>query len=85
MRLDEDPARRGRDLRIAMPVPARDGSWVVDGWAASRWEPGTTACDHLRATLAAGRVLHARLAVAVPTPPPGPARLTGRRPARGWG
>jgi Ser/Thr protein kinase RdoA (MazF antagonist) len=45
-----------------MPVPARDGSWVVDGWAASRYEPGTVACRHLEATIAAGHVLHARLA-----------------------
>lgn len=70
VRLDEDPARRARDLRVAMPVPARDGSWVVDGWGATRHEPGATGCDDLEVTLAAGRVLHAQLAVAVPSPPP---------------
>lgn len=69
VRLDEDPARRARDLRIAMPVPARDGSWVVDGWGASRYEPGTVACRDLDVTLAAGRLLHARFASAVPERP----------------
>ncbi len=71
VRLDEDPTRRARDLRLAMPVPARDGSWVVDGWGASRYEPGTVACHDLDVTLAAGRLLHARLASAVPARPAG--------------
>lgn len=75
VRLDEDPTRRRRDLRVALPVPARDGAWVVDGWGATRHEPGATTCDDLEVTLAAGRVLHARLAGAVPTRPPG---LDGR-------
>ena len=61
VRLDERPGRRPRDLRIAMPVPARDGSWVVRGWGASRFEPGTVVCDDLDVTLAAGRLLHAEL------------------------
>jgi len=64
VRLDERPGRT-RNLRIAMPVPARDGSWVVDGWGASRYEPGTTGCRDLPVLVAAGRVLHAELAVAV--------------------
>ncbi len=71
VRLDEDPARRERDLRVAMPVPARDGSWVVDGWAACRYEPETTTCRDLEVTLAAGRVLHAQLATAMPSRPTG--------------
>ncbi len=62
VRLDTDPARHPQDLRVAMPVPARDGSWVVEGWAASRYEPGTVACRHLDVTIAAGHLLHARLA-----------------------
>jgi uncharacterized protein (TIGR02569 family) len=62
VRLDTDPTRHPQDLRVAMPVPARDGSWVVDGWAASRYEPGTVACQHLDVTIAAGHLLHARLA-----------------------
>lgn len=60
--LDHDPTRRRQDLRVAVPVPARDGSWVVEGWAASRYEPGTVACRDLEVTRAAGHLLHARLA-----------------------
>lgn len=71
VQLDQDPARRRQDLRIAVPVPARDGSWVVEGWAASRYEPGTTACRDLRVTRAAGHLLHARLATTVAERPPG--------------
>jgi len=67
--LDERPGRVPGSLRVAVPVPARDGSWVVDGWAATRWEPGTRECDDPGVTLAAGRLLHAELAVAVPRPP----------------
>lgn len=66
---------RPRTVRIAMPIPARDGSWVVDGWAASRFEPDTTACTDLDVLVATGRVLHARLAVAVLERPAG---LDGR-------
>lgn len=73
--LDEDPGRQRRDLRLAMPVPARNGEWVVEGWGASRFEPGTTDCDDLEVTLAAGRLLHARLASWVATRP---ARLAER-------
>ncbi|MDQ4052380.1 MAG: aminoglycoside phosphotransferase, partial [Actinomycetota bacterium] len=61
VRLDESPGRRPRDIRIAMPVPARNGEWVVDGWGASRYEPGTTACHDVDVLLATGRVLHAQL------------------------
>jgi uncharacterized protein (TIGR02569 family) len=60
-----------RSVRIAMPIPSRDGSWVVEGWAASRYEPDTTACTDLDVLVATGRVLHARLAVAVPERPAG--------------
>lgn len=75
--LDERaPARRG--LRVAMPIPARDGSWVVDGWGASRWEPGTTACDDAGVVIATGRLLHAELAVAVPVRPAGLERREDR-------
>jgi uncharacterized protein (TIGR02569 family) len=73
--LDERPGRSPRDLRIAMPVPARDGEWVVEGWGASRWEPGTTSCTDLDVLVASGRLLHAELASVVPTRPEGlPAR-----------
>ncbi len=69
VRIDERPRRSPLDLRVAVPVPARDGSWVVDGWAASRFEPGTTACRDLEVVVAAAHVLHAELAVAVPQRP----------------
>jgi len=80
VRMDERPGRRRRDLRVAVPVPARDGSWVVDGWGASRFEPGTTACRDLDVLVAAGRVLHAELASAVPERPTGLEARTDR-----WG
>ena len=50
-----------RSMRIAVPVPARDGSWVVDGWGASRYEPDTTACHDLSVLVGTGRLLHAHL------------------------
>ncbi len=68
--MDSRPSRRPLDLRIAVPVPARDGAWVVEGWAACRYEPGSVATRDLDVTLAAGRVLHAELASWVPVRPP---------------
>jgi hypothetical protein len=65
--LEEDPVSR---LRVALPIPARDGAWVVDGWAATRFEPGLEACDDLEVTRRAGRLLHARLDERVRTPDP---------------
>lgn len=59
--LDTRPGRDHRDLRVAMPVPARDGSWVVEGWSASRYEPGTVLLVDLEAVRAVGAVLHAEL------------------------
>ncbi|GAB3772412.1 hypothetical protein FB382_002888 [Nocardioides ginsengisegetis] len=75
VRLDEDPHRTARDLRVAMPVPARDGTWVVDGWAASRYEPGTESCHDLEVVRRTGDLLHAQLAVEMPRRP---AALDGR-------
>ena len=60
-----------RSVRIAMPVPSRDGRWVVDGWAASRYEPDTHPCHELDVLVATGRLLHAHLASAVPSSPDG--------------
>jgi uncharacterized protein (TIGR02569 family) len=60
-----------RALRIAMPIPSRDGRWVVDGWAASRYEPDARPCRDLDVLVATGRLLHARLASVVPSPPDG--------------
>lgn len=57
--------RPRRDLRIAMPIPARDGSWVVDGWSASRYEPGSRTCTDAAVVRATGALLHAELAQVV--------------------
>lgn len=68
VRLDE---LSSRSLRLALPVPARDGTLVVDGWAATRYEPGATACRDLPTLRAAAHLLHAHLASAVPERPAG--------------
>jgi uncharacterized protein (TIGR02569 family) len=67
-----------RALRIAMPIPSRDGRWVVDGWGASRYEPDTHACRDLAVLVATGRLLHARLASAQQSPPEGIRERTDR-------
>lgn len=61
---------RPRSLRIAMPIPARDLRWVVDGWGATRFEPDARPCEDLCVLLAAARLLHARLASVVGAEPP---------------
>ena len=66
VRLDE---RSPRSVRLALPVPARDGSLVVDGWAATRFEPGATPCRDLATLRATAHLLHAHLAGAVPERP----------------
>ncbi|CUR61892.1 conserved hypothetical protein [metagenome] len=66
VRLDEQSPRA---VRLALPVPARDGSLTMDGWAATRYEPGTTPCRDLRVLRATAHLLHAHLASAVPTRP----------------
>jgi uncharacterized protein (TIGR02569 family) len=78
VRLDQDPMRRRQDLRIAVPVPARDGSWVVEGWTASRYEPGTVTCRDLEVIRATGHLLHAQFALAVSERPAGLAARTDR-------
>lgn len=60
--LDTRAGRHRRDLRVAMPVPARDGNWTVDGWGATRFEPRTRAVTDLETVRAAGTVFHAELA-----------------------
>jgi len=62
--------RDARAVRLAVPVPARDGSWVVEGWGASRYEPRTAVCHDLPVLVATGRLLHAHLARAFRRPPP---------------
>lgn len=68
VRLDEAAPR---SLRLALPVPARDGSLTVDGWAATRFEPGTTPCRDLPTLRAAAHLLHAHLASVVTERPSG--------------
>jgi uncharacterized protein (TIGR02569 family) len=77
VRLDEELPR---SLRLALPVPARDGSLAVDGWAATRFEPGTTPCHDLATLRATAHLLHARLATVVPERPAGLDSRTDR-----WG
>lgn len=60
-----------RSLRIAMPIPTRDLRWVVDGWGATRFEPGARSCHDLDVLLATGRLLHAHLAAVFTSPPRG--------------
>lgn len=64
-----------RSLRIAMPVPTRDLRWVVEGWGASRFEPGSRPCRDLGVLRATARLLHAHLAAVVTDKPVG---LAGR-------
>ena len=45
-------------VRVAAPVPATDGSWVVDGWAATPFLEGSPAGWRWDDVLAAGRALH---------------------------
>ena len=66
VRLDEEVPR---SVRLALPVPARDGRLVVDGWSATRFEPGTTLCPDLATLRATAHLLHAHLASAVPDRP----------------
>lgn len=67
VRLDEEVPRL---LRLALPVPARDGNLTVDGWAATRFEPDTTPCRDLPTLRATAHLLHAHLADVVPERPP---------------
>ena len=78
--------------RLAEPLPARDGSWVVAGWGATRWVGGVSADvrgarpDDWRAALDGGRAFH-RAVAHLPRPP----WLAGRRSwwadadRRAWG
>jgi uncharacterized protein (TIGR02569 family) len=45
-------------VRVAAPVPATDGSWVVGGWAATPFLEGSPAGPRWTDVLAAGRALH---------------------------
>ncbi len=75
VRLDEQSPR---SVRLALPVPARDGSLTVDGWAATRFEPGTTHCRDLDVLRATAHLVHAHLASAVPARPAELGKTTDR-------
>jgi hypothetical protein len=77
VQLDTGPRRRS--VRLAMPIPARDGTWVVEGWSASRHEPGSRTCTDADVIRATGSLLHAELAQAVPRWP-----LATRPPRHRW-
>src|SRR5213080_944391 len=47
------------DLRVARPLRATDGRWIVGGWAASRYLPGTPEHRHDEIILAALKLAHA--------------------------
>jgi uncharacterized protein (TIGR02569 family) len=48
-------------FRVARPLRALDGSWVVDGWSASHWVDGETAAPDWAAVRRVGRSFHAAL------------------------
>ena len=74
-----DTGARRRGVRIAMPIPARDGAWVVDGWSASRYEQGSRATRDADVVRATGSLLHAEFARAVSDWP-----LASRPPRHRW-
>lgn len=75
VRMAERPGRRRRDLRVAVPVPTRDGQWVVDGWSACAFEPDAVPCRDLAVLTASAHLFHAELALSTPARP---GVLTGR-------
>ncbi|BCJ47486.1 TIGR02569 family protein [Actinoplanes ianthinogenes] len=56
----------GDGFRLASPVPALDGAWIVHGWSATRWvqgaEPDYSTVSTWQQILAAGRAFHRALA-----------------------
>jgi hypothetical protein len=54
-------------VRIARPIAAFDGRWIVDGWSAWSWVSGSHSTTQWRELLAAAAAFHAVLA-AVPRP-----------------
>ncbi|MEC0177774.1 hypothetical protein P4H83_23095 [Paenibacillus favisporus] len=51
-----------RGYRVSRPVPARNGSFVSDGWTCSRFEPGTGVQGGLEQKLKVARLFHRDLA-----------------------
>jgi uncharacterized protein (TIGR02569 family) len=55
------------DFRVARPVPASDGTWVVDGWEATRWVAGQADPRRVDEVVHAGEAFHRAIA-ALPRP-----------------
>jgi hypothetical protein len=53
-------------FRLATPIRARDGAWVVEGWSATRWaqghEPDYATVSTWQQILSAGRAFHRAVA-----------------------
>lgn len=58
------------DLRVIRPVAARDGSWVVDGWAAWAWLDGEVDARRVDDVLAVSAAFHDLVAGVAPPPVP---------------
>ena len=56
------------DVRVIRPVAARDGSWVVDGWAAWAWLEGEVDARRVDDVLAVSAAFHALVADVAPPP-----------------
>jgi len=56
------------DFRVSLPLPARTGSWCVEGWAACRYERGANQPRRWLDILGVGDMFHA--AVRNEAPPP---------------
>ncbi len=50
------------NVRTPRPRHSKDGRWIVDGWTASSYLPGSEQRDRWAETIAAGRHLHSALA-----------------------
>ncbi|MBA3654914.1 MAG: TIGR02569 family protein [Actinobacteria bacterium] len=60
----------GEGFRMSRHVPANDGRWVVEGWAATTWLEGATASGRWDELLATSGAFHAAIR-SVPAPPDG--------------
>lgn len=54
-------------FRVPKPIPAKDGSWVVDGWTAAEFLPGEHRPGHYAEAIQLSRVFHGALA-GIPKP-----------------
>jgi uncharacterized protein (TIGR02569 family) len=52
----------GEGFRLPHPIPAKNGSWIVDGWSASTWLSGEEDGSRWRQILQTGELFHDWLA-----------------------